>query len=199
MLEKVSTQKKLDPRVRRTRQMLVTALRDLLAEKSFEAITVQDIAERATLNRVTFYAHFNDKYDLLEYTMRTMFRAAVRAEIPEDAPFSANHLARLIQLVAEMLADTKGHCPPPRGQMDTLMEKQIKAELFAMLLAWLEQGSTGEMAQPASQEQAAMIASWAIYGAAVQWSEKTPREPAAEFARQVLPLIMGSLQLLAEA
>ena len=199
MLEKVSSEKKLDPRVRRTRQMLVTALRNLLAEKGFEAITVQDIADRATLNRVTFYAHFNDKYDLLEYTMRAMFRAEVRAEIPEEAPFSADNLAHLIQLVAQMLAQTKGHCPPPRGQMDTLMEKQIKAELYAILLAWLGQGAAGEMGQPASPEQAAMIASWAIYGAAVQWSDKIPREPAAEFARQVLPLIMASLQPLAHA
>ena len=130
--------------------------------------------------------------------MRASFREQVRADVPEDAPFSADNLARLIQLVAEMLSQTRGHCPPPRGQMDTLMEKQIKAELYAVLLAWLRQGASAEIGQPASPEQAAMIASWAIYGAAVQWSEKTPRETAAEFSRQVLPLIMASLQPLAQ-
>jgi AcrR family transcriptional regulator len=53
---------KLDPRVRRTRQLLQDALLALLAEKRFEAITVQDITERATLNHATFYAHFADKW-----------------------------------------------------------------------------------------------------------------------------------------
>jgi hypothetical protein len=43
-----------DPRVKRTRQLLQRAFVDLIHEKSFEAITVQDIAERATLNRATF-------------------------------------------------------------------------------------------------------------------------------------------------
>ena len=40
---------KLDPRIRRTRQMLFKAFQDLLTEKTFQLITVQDIAERSTL------------------------------------------------------------------------------------------------------------------------------------------------------
>src|SRR5829696_1261418 len=50
MLENVREAPKLDPRVRRTRQWLQEALINLMAEKSFEAITVQDIAERAGVN-----------------------------------------------------------------------------------------------------------------------------------------------------
>ncbi len=57
--------KKLDPRVVRTRQLLRDALVSLIAEKGFDAITVQDIADRATLNRATFYLHYQDKHDLL--------------------------------------------------------------------------------------------------------------------------------------
>src|SRR5512139_3713844 len=57
--------KKIDPRVIRTRQLLRDALVSLIAEKGFDAITVQDIADRATLNRATFYLHYQDKHDLL--------------------------------------------------------------------------------------------------------------------------------------
>src|SRR5205814_10062730 len=53
-----------DPRVRRTRKLLRDALVELLAEKSFHAINVQEVADRATLNRATFYAHFVDKFAL---------------------------------------------------------------------------------------------------------------------------------------
>jgi AcrR family transcriptional regulator len=47
----------MDPRVRRTRKLLQDALRSLLFERRFSRISVQDIAERATVNRATFYAH----------------------------------------------------------------------------------------------------------------------------------------------
>ncbi|KOY80552.1 TetR/AcrR family transcriptional regulator [Lysinibacillus macroides] len=57
--------KKLDPRVRRTRQLLRDALVELIDEQGYEKITVQDITQRATLNRATFYLHYRDKLDLL--------------------------------------------------------------------------------------------------------------------------------------
>ena len=57
--------KKLDPRVRRTRQLLINALIELIPEKGYNAITVNDITDRATLNRATFYLHYREKDDLL--------------------------------------------------------------------------------------------------------------------------------------
>jgi AcrR family transcriptional regulator len=58
-------EKQLDPRVRRTRQLLRNALIELIQEKGYDDITVKDITERATLNRATFYLHYRDKEDLL--------------------------------------------------------------------------------------------------------------------------------------
>lgn len=49
--------------------MIQQALMDLTVEKGFAAITVSDIAERAMINRSTFYRHYLDKYDLLEKYM----------------------------------------------------------------------------------------------------------------------------------
>ncbi|MBP0723836.1 TetR/AcrR family transcriptional regulator [Bacillus sp. RG28] len=57
--------KKMDPRVVRTRQMLRDALVELIHERGYEKITVQDITSHATLNRATFYLHYRDKLDLL--------------------------------------------------------------------------------------------------------------------------------------
>ena len=56
----------LDPRVRRTRQLLQEALRKLLKIKEFDKISVQDISDAATVNRATFYDHYDDKFGLLE-------------------------------------------------------------------------------------------------------------------------------------
>src|SRR5260370_114076 len=85
-----------DPRVKRTRKLLQDALLELLAEKSFDAITVQDIAERSTINRATFYAHFVDKYELFASYNREWFRQALFNRLPEVAPFSRANLEVII-------------------------------------------------------------------------------------------------------
>lgn len=55
-----------DRRSQRTRQMLGVALVDLMLEKRFDTITVQEIIDRANVGRSTFYAHYLDKEDLLQ-------------------------------------------------------------------------------------------------------------------------------------
>jgi AcrR family transcriptional regulator len=54
-----------DRRVNRTRRALKDALNDLILEKGYEAVTVQDVIDRADVSRSTFYAHFTDRDDLL--------------------------------------------------------------------------------------------------------------------------------------
>lgn len=54
-----------DLRVVRTKESIRDALIDLIEEKGFEALTVKDITTRAKINRGTFYAHYQDKYDLM--------------------------------------------------------------------------------------------------------------------------------------
>ncbi len=59
-------EQKQDRRVRRTRKLLRDSLVSLMEEKEFKNISVKDIAERADLNRGTFYLHYNDSYHLLQ-------------------------------------------------------------------------------------------------------------------------------------
>ncbi|SEK58652.1 TetR/AcrR family transcriptional regulator [Paenibacillus sp. OK003] len=55
----------LDLRVIRTKESIRHALVELINEKGFKAITVKDITTRANINRGTFYAHYQDKFDLM--------------------------------------------------------------------------------------------------------------------------------------
>ena len=59
-------QQKQDRRSQRTYQLVNTALMELLMERRYETITVQDILDRANIGRSTFYAHYFDKGDVLE-------------------------------------------------------------------------------------------------------------------------------------
>jgi AcrR family transcriptional regulator len=57
--------KPIDRRVERTRRSLLDALNELILEKGYEKVTVQDVIDRANVGRSTFYAHFEDKDQLL--------------------------------------------------------------------------------------------------------------------------------------
>ena len=58
-------QRKPDERARRTRQRLGMAFVELIHEKPIEDVTVQDVLDRTSIGRSTFYLHFRDKNDLL--------------------------------------------------------------------------------------------------------------------------------------
>jgi AcrR family transcriptional regulator len=59
-------EKKEDRRIQKTRKTIKKAFIELLNEKNFEEISVNDIANRADINRGTFYLHYQDKFDLFE-------------------------------------------------------------------------------------------------------------------------------------
>ncbi|AET59786.1 TetR family transcriptional regulator [Paenibacillus terrae HPL-003] len=61
----MSKRKNLDPRIKRTHQLLRTALVQLLKEKDINSISIKDITQKADLTRGTFYLHYKDKNDFL--------------------------------------------------------------------------------------------------------------------------------------
>src|ERR1700748_3120277 len=63
-----------DPRILRSRRMLMEALFRLLIHKEFEDISIQEIADEATLNQATFYLHYPDKNALLQAMTAARFR-----------------------------------------------------------------------------------------------------------------------------
>lgn len=181
---------KLDPRVKRTRQMLDQAFMELLAEKGFDAISVQDVTERAGVNRATFYAHFQDKFALLDYSIRQAFHQEIKNRLLDSCHFSMENLHHLIVAVCEFTHNLSSHCVPAQRQFEPLVENQIKGQLYEVILMWLK-----KMENITSPEMSATAASWAIYGLAVQWNREKKSLSADEFADQVLPLMAGNLNL----
>ncbi|MBP1995522.1 TetR/AcrR family transcriptional regulator [Paenibacillus eucommiae] len=62
----METVTKTDRRIIRTKEAINKAFLELFSEKELEQITINDIAERANVNRGTIYLHYSDKYDLLD-------------------------------------------------------------------------------------------------------------------------------------
>ena len=183
-------EEKLDPRVKRTRQLLEHAFSEAISENGFQGISVQDITERAGVNRATFYAHFEDKYALLDYSIRQGFRQEIEKRMLSVCSFSMDNLRNLIVAVGEYLVTVNSHCKPANPQFELLVENQVRGQLQEILLKWTEQNEC-----EVSAKTAATAASWSLYGLALQWSHEKKKVPAEQFANDVLPLIAWNLKL----
>jgi AcrR family transcriptional regulator len=182
-----------DPRVKRTRKLLQDTLLQLMQEKHFDAITVQDIAERSTLNRATFYAHFADKYDLVDSIMREGVQQALAGVLPSPAPFTAGTLRVVCRTVYDFLAQVQEHCKPRDRQFDPLLERAVQDILQRFLVASLQQLPPGDLPGGASVETVAAVLSWAIFGTASQWSRGPRAAPADAPAAQLVAIFASGL------
>lgn len=109
-------EEKVDRRVRRTRRQLSEAMLSLLIERNYEDITIQEITERADLNRATFYHHFNHKDELLAAALEARFDELVESfgKLPTDSTIlddrtpelmTFRHVAQHAKLYKVLLSD----------------------------------------------------------------------------------------------
>jgi AcrR family transcriptional regulator len=185
-------EEKLDPRVKRTRNLILGAFNDLLAEKSFDAISVQDVTDKAQINRATFYAHFEDKYALLDHWVQQQFRQEIETRVLDACHYTSDNLRILILTVCEFLAKVRTDCVQSRRQFEPMVEKQVKDQVYDLLTVWL-----GKMNAPSSTEIPATVAAWAIYGIASYWSSGKKRPSLENFVDEALPLVAVNLEQFA--
>jgi AcrR family transcriptional regulator len=185
-----------DPRVRRTRRLLQQAFTELVHEQSFEAISVRDIAARATLNRATFYAHYTDKYALLDATIGASFAEVLERRIPADTPMEEKTLGQLILAVCEFHQELGSQCKRSYQQLEPLLEPRILSLLQEHVQLSLASTKSLHASGPAALALAATVVSWSIYGAVLDWNKAGRPHSADTLVESILPLIMGSVTAL---
>jgi len=180
-----------DPRILRSRRMLMESLAKLLMKKEFEDISVQEIADDATLNRATFYLHYPDKNALLQAMTELRFRSLIerRAITFTDC----NGALRAIALgVCDYLAETTG-CPSQLTRMS------LEGSIIPVVEGMFKEGLAHHGVAPG--DDAALLATtaaWAVFGAARRWFQTPNRVPAEEMAARietmVSPVLFGASQ-----
>ena len=185
-------EEKLDPRVKRTRQLILQAFEELLAEKNFESISVQDVTDKAEINRATFYKHFVDKYALLDYSIRQMFMHEIEKRTLNACHYTPENLRNLILAVCEFLSNMHSECAQPHQQFESLAEGTIKKIIFELLAHWLEETNS-----KVSTDIPATVATWAIYGLASLYSHNKKRPTLEKFVDEAFPLVAVNLEQFA--
>jgi AcrR family transcriptional regulator len=178
-----------DPRILRSRRMLMESLAKLLTNKEFADISIQEIADEATLNRATFYLHYPDKNALLQAMTEARFRHLIeRRAISFTDCYGA---LRAIALgVCDYLSETTG-CPSQLTRMP--LEGSIAPVVEAMFKEGLALHGTAPGIDAA---MLATTAAWAVFGAARRWFQTADRIPAEEMAARIEvmvgPILFGA-------
>src|ERR1700744_5366154 len=169
-----------DPRMRRTRQLLQGALMQLLGSKAFDDISVQDITDRATVNRATFYDHYTDKFALLEAMVAGGFHEFLAQR---QGSYQTGCTCAFLTN-----AHSGGDCTR-QNAFEPLMDAAMVKAIRRLLLNGME---TSHASSP-NPELVASAASASICAGVKQWLS-TPHRPGAEMlVAQLQPLIMPML------
>ena len=182
-----------DPRIRRTRQLLQGALRNLMQSKRFDEISVQDITEAATINRATFYDHYADKFALLDAMVAGSFHQLLQGRRVQYDGSCASAAAPGIPAACDYLREA--HSSASACQRQSAFEPLIEAAMTNAIRRVLLGGvAKAKAIAGLSPEMIATTASWAIYGAIKEWFNTPNRVPAEEIVPTILRLILPILQ-----
>lgn len=136
---------KTDRRVNRTREQLQKALIELIGERTYDAITIQEIADRANIGRTTFYLHYNTKDDLFmncheaiitEFLSRPLFshplslKELLSSEVPSGKIAAFRHLEEARTRLNSIFQGKGG--PLILRRMRDLSAQEIEANLRAV-------------------------------------------------------------------
>ncbi|RDU34946.1 TetR/AcrR family transcriptional regulator [Neobacillus piezotolerans] len=179
-------QSKTDPRVLRTRKLIMDSFIDLSGEKEFKDITVKDITSKALINRATFYYHFEDIYDLLEKVLSEVLLVNLDCNYYQNNGLNEEALVNIFKAITNFQKSLSTRCH--RGYEDTIariIREQLEVIFYKLLL---KQRPTEEKQ---SLKVTAVMLSWGIYGASVEWRRNSKEVSPEEFIKSAIPYILS--------
>lgn len=162
---------KEDARVTKTKNKLLSSFRELLCERSFENITVQEICEKADVKRATFYKHFTDKYAFLKYligSLRDAFDSKLPTTIKPDATaeYYVEYLRAIVNFLLENEAMVKNVM---ESEVFLLLVEIVKEKNYEDTCDRLTKSVADGMILPASVETVASMMTGAVATAILNW------------------------------
>ncbi|MGV2882687.1 TetR/AcrR family transcriptional regulator [Paenibacillus taichungensis] len=158
---------------------------------------MHDITNQATVNRTTFYAHFQDKYDFLEYWMTEKFQMTIRDRLPKEARCNAENLRILMQSIYDFLLQFQQCSTPGDKQFEAMFENAMHQDLHQLLLKRINEVRTQGFSQE-NLEALALVVSWGIFGSALQWSRNLQDRSFETMFEQVIEVLSINLAPLWE-
>lgn len=128
------TDTKTDPRIQRTRKLIMDSFIELSSKKEFKDITIKDITTEAMINRATFYYHFQDIYDLLDKALTEVLFINLNCEDFKDSELDEETFIKIFKAITDFQMSLSNRCH--RGYEDTIariIRDQLEVIFFNML------------------------------------------------------------------
>ncbi|MBL4931834.1 TetR/AcrR family transcriptional regulator [Clostridium paridis] len=184
-----------DPRVLRTRQLIREAFSILLQKKGFDAITIKDIAEKASINRATFYAHYEDKYALLEEITERAFYEMIPEEVKYAQEFTDEICNKLILLTHKYIVTFYKICGWNSKSIATLVDNKIKNMLQQTIEDIFLKGNTFSIKDNLNIKILSAMTCSAVYSATYSWFMAGENNEINLLVDIVRPYVMKGLDL----
>lgn len=187
-----------DRRVQRTRQLLKTALMSLIQEKGFEALSVQDIIDRANVGRATFYTHFDNKEDLLRSGIEGL-RLSLRECQRQALSQTPRTEARMFAFSREMFTHANEHRDVFRAMIGKRSGSVIQQLFHRMLVALVREDikalSPRNDSGSAPMEAVVQYIAGGLFGVVIWWVDGRMRLSVEEVERRLaIPALKAALR-----
>lgn len=176
-----------------TKHALEASLKNLLLQKPLNKITIQDITDDCGINRMTFYYHFKDIYDLVEWSCEEDARKALEGKKTYDTWQQG-----FLQIFEEVLENKQFVMNVYRCVHREQVEKYLKPLVDSLLLDVINERSAGMTVRDEDKSYIAQIFSYIFIGLMLDWINDDMREDPKMIVNRLAMLIKGSLSSIFE-
>ncbi|WP_099364368.1 TetR/AcrR family transcriptional regulator [Fredinandcohnia onubensis] len=187
------TQEKTDPRVLRTRKLIMDSFIELSGKKEFKDITIKDITTEAMINRATFYYHFEDIYDLLEKVLSEVLLINLNSESYQQSALNEETFIGIFKAITNFQLSLSNRCH--RGYEDTIariIRDQLEVIFYKMLKKRYPTGDENTL------KITSVMLSWGMYGTSVEWRRNPESVSPEEMIKSAIPYLKYGIKLREE-
>lgn len=172
-----------------TKRALEASLKKLLLQKPLNKITINDITEDCGVNRMTFYYHFKDIYDLVDWIMVEDAAKALE-EKPTFDTWSEAYLDILRQVQKNKVLVMNVYRSMSREQVEQYLYKMLDP----MLREFLDRGMQGITVQDADKQFIVDFYKYALVGMTLEWIRRDMKEDPVRMTERLNILLHGDFQ-----
>ena len=186
---------KEDLRVKKTKKALTEAFIELLKEKHFENITINELCDRAEIRRATFYKHYTDKFHFL-----ACFTRALRDNF--DVYFwSSNKPESTPEYYVEYVRKVIGYLDDNNELVDNILKSDLFPTMMTIITeqnykdtkSQLERSVAAGMKLHASVETVAAMFTGGVATSVYIWLLSGKKKPADELAREIGSMLRANI------
>ena len=171
-----------------TKRALEQSLKNLLLKKPLNNITVADIADECGINRMTFYYHFKDIYDLVEWSCLEDAKRALDEKKTYDTWQQG-----LLQIFEAVQENKPFIMNVYRCVHAEQVEKYLQPLVDGLLIGVLDEESRGMTIRDEDKQFIAQVYSYIFIGLMLDWIKDNMREDPRQIVERLARLIKGSM------